>query len=1126
MTRRFTRILAAFALLVGLTIPLGMWGQQTTWSHEFVSPDAVSNNSITVDGVTWSIATTVGAGSPTIDKGNSYGKYCLKFGTGKNHYFSNITFSTDYFNNFNVQSVTIQVLHNTSKSGTFTATQGDVTIGTSTNTIGTAWTNVTVNTNPGNGGTLSFSYSPDACAVNLHAITVTYTVGTQPTTYTVTYNGNSNTSGTVPTDNNAYGNGDNVTVLGNTGELAKTGHTFGGWCLNEGGTGTVYGPGTGQTATYTISANTTFYAKWTPNTHNITMPTADAYGSYSADATSNVPYGTTVTLTYTPATGYENYVATWSLNSEVITGNTFSMPDEDVTITVSVAEMVDYATLPFAYDGNGTGVLPNGFTVSGLGTYSSSPAMKFDGTGDYAILKFNERPGTLTFDIKGNAFSGGTFTVQTSEDGETYTDLKTYTELGDTQHESFTNLGENVRYIKWIYTNKSSGNVALGNITLAEYVTIPTITVNPATVNVDAISDEEDYFEGTLDLTWENLEITDFSEDFAIQYYDAEGEELADDPNWIMVDLATQDPNIGEGYLVSYMIEENEGPDARTAYFKVFALGDEDYVYSNMVTVNQAAPVVPPTPGNWVLTNLADLTEDDIFVIVGTDADDDTFALPNDGGASTAPSATAITIVEGTISGEPAEELQWNLSGNATDGYTFYPNGYTAKWLYCTDSNNGVRVGTNENNVFTMSENGYLHNTATGRYIGIYNSQDWRCYTSINNNIAGQTFAFYKKVEPTPAGISLEIAADQWYLIASPVGTVDIDDVENLTSGTHGLYSFDQTGGTDGKEWRNYKTGAFSQLEAGKGYLYINENSCTLTFPGTAYSTPDGSATFPIDYYTSNPTTSFRGLNLVGNPFNEDAAINLPFYKMNATTDEIEAASGLVHPMEGVFVVASENVNSVTFQTGIGYGGGDEKFSLNLTQNRGNVIDRAIVRFDEGGQLPKVQLFENSTKVYIPQNGKDYAVVRSEGQGELPVNFRASENGTYTLSMDVENMDMNYLHLIDNMTGMDIDLLQTPSYTFEAKVNDYESRFRLVFAANNEDGASTGSAAFAFYSNGSWIINNASEATLQVVDLTGRILSSETVNGSVSKTINAVPGVYMLRLINGDNVNVQKIVVR
>ena len=67
---------------------------------------------------------------------------------------------------------------------------------------------------------------------------------------------------------------------------------------------------------------------------------------------------------------------------------------------------------------------------------------------------------------------------------------------------------------------------------------------------------------------------------------------------------------------------------------------------------------------------------------------------------------------------------------------------------------------------------------------------------------------------------------------------------------------------------------------------------------------------------------------------------------------------------------------------------------------------------------------------------------------------------------------------------------------------------------------------FAFYSNGNWIIANEGEATLQVIDVTGRILSSESVNGSVSKSINQPAGVYMIRLINGEDVKVQKIVIR
>ncbi len=150
----------------------------------------------------------------------------------------------------------------------------------------------------------------------------------------------------------------------------------------------------------------------------------------------------------------------------------------------------------------------------------------------------------------------------------------------------------------------------------------------------------------------------------------------------------------------------------------------------------------------WVKTSISDLTANDVFVIVGNN--DDNYAMSNAQGTDSAPTAVGVTISGDKITSAVADNIQWNISGNATDGYTFYPNGTTNTWLYCTNSNNGVRVGTNTNKVFTISEEGYLYNTATSRYVGIYNSQDWRCYTSINTNIKDQAFAFYKKVSTAP----------------------------------------------------------------------------------------------------------------------------------------------------------------------------------------------------------------------------------------------------------------------------------------------------------------------------------------------------------------------------------------
>lgn len=80
-----------------------------------------------------------------------------------------------------------------------------------------------------------------------------------PVTYTVTYNGNTKTSGNVPVDGSSpYLTGSSVTVLGNSGTLAKTGYTFAGWNTAANGSGTSYSQG----GTFTIDANIILYAQW------------------------------------------------------------------------------------------------------------------------------------------------------------------------------------------------------------------------------------------------------------------------------------------------------------------------------------------------------------------------------------------------------------------------------------------------------------------------------------------------------------------------------------------------------------------------------------------------------------------------------------------------------------------------------------------------------------------------------------------------------------------------------------------------------------------------------------------------------------------------------------------------
>ena len=116
-----------------------------------------------------------------------------------------------------------------------------------------------------------------------------------PTTYTVTYNGKTNTSGNAPTDGSSpYISGSTVIVLGNSGSpvLEKNGFTFAGWNTEANGSGTSYSEGN----TFTINDNTTLYAQWTP-VYTVTYNgNTNTSGNAPTDGSSPYESGSTVTV--------------------------------------------------------------------------------------------------------------------------------------------------------------------------------------------------------------------------------------------------------------------------------------------------------------------------------------------------------------------------------------------------------------------------------------------------------------------------------------------------------------------------------------------------------------------------------------------------------------------------------------------------------------------------------------------------------------------------------------------------------------------------------------------------------------------------------------------------------------
>jgi uncharacterized repeat protein (TIGR02543 family) len=247
-----------------------------------------------------------------------------------------------------------------------------------------------------------------------------------PVTYTVTYNGNTNTSGNAPTDGSSpYASGSTVTVLGNSGSpvLEKTGSTFSEWNTAENGSGTSYSQGN----TFTINSNIILYAQWTLTT-SVSAPTAlssvggntQAYILFTQSGTvTNYEYSTddgATFLAFNPAQIYSPVNIT-TLSSDGVTpltnGTTYTVKLKAVNSGASSSESVSVNVTPtitsllttnriIYLDANNSSSYPGSGTawtnLDSAGAYSATlnGSPTFDTTTDPGNKYFEFNQGALT----------------------------------------------------------------------------------------------------------------------------------------------------------------------------------------------------------------------------------------------------------------------------------------------------------------------------------------------------------------------------------------------------------------------------------------------------------------------------------------------------------------------------------------------------------------------------------------------------------------------------------------------------------------------------------------------------------------------------------------------------------
>ena len=210
----------------------------------------------------------------------------------------------------------------------------------------------------------------------------------------------------------------------------------------------------------------------------------------------------------------------------------------------------------------------------------------------------------------------------------------------------------------------------------------------------------------------------------------------------------------------------------------VFAGETANYTFSKEVTLSKALTFpesqlavinltlaeencTKKAAASWIATDLADITAADEVVITMAKGGK-VYAMTSNNGTEN-PSTVAVTVKDGELTETPADILVWNIA-NDKGNLTIYPKGQTDKWLCSVSGNTDVKVSNSTTcKIFTLDPTTkYLKNTGSKRYLGVSNSQDWRCYAS-TDNLAGQILCFYVKGTPktaleTPANLKVSAA--------------------------------------------------------------------------------------------------------------------------------------------------------------------------------------------------------------------------------------------------------------------------------------------------------------------------------------------------------------------------------
>lgn len=404
-------------------------------------------------------------------------------------------------------------------------------------------------------------------------------------------------------------------------------------------------------------------------------------------------------------------------------------------------------------------------------------------------------------------------------------------------------------------------------------------------------------------------------------------------------------------------------------------------------------------------------------------------------------------------------------------------------------------------------------------------------------------------------------SANGWHLLSSPINNFTIAgsgfEPGSTSPNLDDLYAWDEVG----YQWLNYKVGAnnITTFVNGKGYLASYETAATKNFAGTLNNAD-------ITFNNLSLTTAKgKGWHLLGNPFQAALLWNDGNWALSniATGAKIMNSGGsytdvvngglnqYIPANQGFFVNATNATNSITIPKAARVHNSTAFYKdvipniLTLKASDGEfyvetwvqIMEGATTSFDAaydvqfyGGVYQAPQLYSESPASDRISTNRIGLVTEPT---TVPLGFKSFLNRGFTITAENVNSfdnDMD-IYLEDVQAGVQINLKEIQSYSFNAIANETTNRFRLHILKSTGIETAEPLAGLSIYSFGNSLYFNTSlslDAYVSVFNITGQeVYSTRTnLNGQKQFNLNVPTGWYVVKVMCDEGIKSEKIFIR